>query len=323
MVRGCNRGEPRPGTSKLELLSTGFRTPGFSGRYRPGDEQWSRHRPAPYNQTVAVDDAAERNRATWRKRCEDLLAVDGRSVPFARACARTLVGTDVTADKLQHFLDQEPPTLVPTPRVVAAVRGQEAASLAVYETAPWGPRRAAVEDFLGARWDCGYGTLDLPPKVGDPTYGPFRLVFRPGDEERQVLVLPHNSAAWYAETGVVDEELFLDDVVAWDGRGDLASVVRSDAADAPEDWPGALADEVTTGNVEHDLIEVVLRDGGRPMAAVDEVRVSASNFDDEAASRYLEALVAEGDVSVDLAVAVAESARSAASNGLFRWTVVH
>lgn len=209
-----------------------------------------------------------------------------------------MMGTNVVAAKLAHFIDNGQ---VDSSHAVATARvGAANAEAAIYGSAPWGPRRLAVEEALGAVRTAVYATLDLPRCPGDSTYGPFRVVYDPMPGVRPPIVLPHNSAAAYAPAGVILEADLSADVAAWEQRGSLATALRglTAAAHDPAQWPTLLAAEDPTSAIEQDLIEVVVRDGKRPFATVRSVRVAEADFD-AVMDVYLRNLSKSGTVELD------------------------
>ena len=156
-----------------------------------------------------------------------------------------------------------------------------------------------------------------------PEYGPYRLVYEPIDGDQSPVVLPPNSASAYASGTTLDEARLCIDTACWDDRGALATAHRGERSIgvATKEWPSLLGDADNTSSVEGDLIEVVSRQGRRPIDSVLSVRIAAADLE-SLMERYLRALSGRG-VTVaadpDLALgAVTEAARA----GIFELVIV-
>ncbi len=226
-----------------------------------------------------VDACAGANSASWAGRAAVIVAVHPTAAAFRVACDGSLLGTDVVAAKLVHFLSIG--HLDSTYSFKAAKTSPSKAHADTYTSEPWGPRRLAVETSLDCFGTAVYATLDLPGALGDTTYGPFRIVRSPQEGGRAPIVLPHNSAAAYAHTGTCSETELCADAARWEDRGALATAAQGErsAAAVASTWPDLLAREDPTSAVESDLVEVIVRDGRTPMADVAAVRVAQADFD--------------------------------------------
>ena len=102
------------------------------------------------------------------------------------------------------------------------------------------------------------------------------------------MVLPHNSASGYARSGTLSERELCGDTCGWEQRGGLAVAGRGAAASTvtPAEWPALLAAEDPSSTIEADLIEVVLRDGRRPLPTIESVRIVEADYD-ALLARYL------------------------------------
>lgn len=232
-----------------------------------------------YSRCMDVDLSADANSASWALQADDVVVAHPAAGAFRVACDASLLGTDVVAAKLVHFLGDG--YLDSTYSFRAATTDPSKAHADTYTTGTWGPRRFAVETSLGCLGTAVYATLDLPGALGDTTYGPFRIVRPPMPGSRPPIVVPHNSAAAYGATGTCSETELCSDAAQWADRGALATATSGEraAASATADWPALLAREDATSTVESDLIEVIVRDGRTPMADVAAVRVAQADFD--------------------------------------------
>ncbi len=255
-----------------------------------------------------VDACASGNAASWRQRGDAAVAADPELAEFRESCRTPRVGSDVSDDKLLRFLELDPPRLVSTYRYYCEIDGAEVAAANVYGDARWGARRAAVEDGVADRGGVVYGTLDLPGCCGDEDdYGPYRLVFDPaaepeGSGRRPALVIPHNSAKWYGgPDGELDEALLCGEVARWDERGEVAAERLGPrlGGSARESWPAI----VSRSDGDRDLVEVLVRDGERPLDQIDAIRVDAAYFKPRA-DAYCEALVSDPAIAVELPAGV-------------------
>lgn len=226
-----------------------------------------------------IDACAAANGPTWARRADELEAGDPRVSPFRAVCRDAGLGMNVTASKLLHFVTCD--QIVPTFAYRTALEDETAAERLVYESDDVGRGRLAFETALGSARTALYGTLDLDNTVGDDQYGPFRLVVEQMDGKPEPIVLPHNSAIWYAPNGDLDESGVCTDAARWEHRADVATVARSEQAlaSSPAAWPAILSGPDPSSPVEHDAMEVVLRDGSRPMSSVATIRMSQHDRD--------------------------------------------
>lgn len=267
-----------------------------------------------------IDACAGANTDAWRALADAVLAEFPAAAEFATRCADAKIGTNVESDKLGFFLQTG--HVESTYAVRAAHSTAAEAFTKVYEQGPWGPWRLAFESALGCVRAAVYGTLDLPDAVL-PEYGPYRLVYEPIDGDQSPVVLPPNSASAYASGTTLDEARLCIDTACWDDRGALATAHRGERSIgvATKEWPSLLGDADNTSSVEGDLIEVVSRQGRRPIDSVLSVRIAAADLE-SLMERYLRALSGRG-VTVaadpDLALgAVTEAARA----GIFELVIV-
>ena len=244
-----------------------------------------------------VDRCAGANGRRWVELADEAIGAAPLGASFREACDVSRIGTNVIATKLARFLADA--SLDSTYAVEAARSNPADAYRFVYEEELWGPKRLAVEVALDGLRTTVYGTLDLPGAPGDSTYGPFRLVYEPLPTTRPPVVLPHNSAAAYVASGVIDEAALCADAAAWEHRGPLAvAALGPSAARRPfYQWPKLLASEHPASAIEHDVIEVVVRDGKRPLASVDAVRIVEADFD-AVIDTYLRTLLLTGGIEL-------------------------
>lgn len=167
---------------------------------------------------------------------------------------------------------------------------------------PYGASRLAFESAVNAEGAIVYGTLDLPNALGPSSrYGEFRLVIQPGPSMAEPVVMAHNTATGYGESGSFDETRGCADAATWSSRADLATArFGAQAAKTSQDaWPELLASE-DSATVEADLVEVIVREERFPLSAVEAVRISKGDRD-EFAQQLAEALA--GGFDVDAAAA--------------------
>lgn len=265
---------------------------------------------------MSIDKHAAFNRSIWSESADEVCEKHPDASAFREAVASTRIGTNVDAKKVIHFCELDPPCLVSTPSMHAEGLDD------YFSKGTWGPRREAVEVHLEARGEVVYGTLDLSPMTGDPTYGPYRLVYGPREDER-LLVLPHNSAGVYGVTGTIDDERIHAEVADWESRSDLATAERGAEAakSASKLWPELLANEVKTDLCDQDLIEVLAREGRRELGSLNEIRVSRDFLFGLRTSEFIEKLV-DNKREDELNVKAIEVLRGFSQQGLFKWKAV-
>lgn len=228
-----------------------------------------------------IDASAAANAWSWTARADAAVAASPGTQRFRDVCGTTLVGSNVDVYKMQVFLEQDPPSVVSTYETRVQRDGAGAAWTQTYESGRWGLPRRAVETAIGGLRGAIYGTLDLPRRTGDSRpYGIYRLVIDPGPNDAP-LVFPHNTGSAYADGATLNEVEISADVAAWSARADVALEMRGGASAglAEAAWPQLLSDEDANSPVEHDVIEVILREGARPLLDLVCVRVAASEHD--------------------------------------------
>ncbi len=266
-----------------------------------------------------IDACAATNTVAWNSKADVVCAARPDAEVFRTACGNSRIGTDVVAAKLGYFLRTG--HVESTYAFRAATTSEDAAFDAIYVDGSFGPQRLAFEEGVDAVRTAVYGTLDLPGALGDTTYGPYRIVRDAYEASRTPIVLPHNSAAVYAATGTLEENRLCEEAALWVDRAALATATRGNDAAASTEWAELLAREFPTNGSEHDLIEVVLRDGRTPMSDVRAVRIAESDFD-AINEEYLRCLTKSGTTLLTSEEAILVQLAQANDDGTLRLEVV-
>lgn len=266
------------------------------------------------------DACASSNAQGWVAAADDFTRQNPAASPFREASKESGLGTNVNASKLRYAFESN--EVVSTPAYVKARFGQ--AEVLQNRTSEWGRRRYAFEAALNTADTALYATLDLDGATGDDTYGPFRLVAEPHPKNPAPIVLPHNSAAAYATTnGDVDEAQICADAAMWEQRAEVAVLRRGEqaAAAAPTKWPQLLASEdEPRGDIDGDLVEVVLRNGALPLSSIATIRVAKAHIDGLAAE-YADALLLASNQRPESLVAFG-TLTELVHNGELNWEIV-
>lgn len=226
-------------------------------------------------------------------------------------CGGSGIGTNVDSAKLEHFRSLEPARIVSTLAFRTSIDGSDAL-VQTYEQGEWGPRRRAFEEGIHALGEAVYGTLDLDGCPGDAKYGAYRLCY-PASPIAVPIVLPHNSALFYGAGGVFQSMAMSEDVARWDDRAYVATVVHGAASEAmpADEWPLLLAQP----DADEDLLEVVVRDGARPLADLQAVRVEEKFFTAVLQGTF-DVLASWGVTQVDTAVRLAADLAKEQASGM-------
>lgn len=247
-----------------------------------------------------VDLSALTNAEKWAAQATEACDARPSRAGFRDACGGSRIGTNVDSAKLEHFRSLDPPRIVSTLAFRTSIEGSNAFAH-TYEQGDWGPRRRAFEEGVHALGEAVYGTLDLDGCPGDAKYGAYRLCY-PASPTAAPIVLPHNSALFYGAGGVFLATAMAEDVARWDERAYVATVVHGVAAEAvpADEWPLLLAQP----DADEDLLEVVVRDGARPLADVHTVRIEEEFFTAVLRGAF-DVLASWGVTQVDTAVRLA------------------